>query len=247
VIRRGLRVALALAATAAAGGALYWAFLNTPESNLIMLALSGLLTVLLVTAVAAGVNTSILFAHGVSAREAIGTALRGIGWFVLAAIPVVLTWWAVARADAWIVARQGEITAWFIARWDWADIGGLLQAELWVSRWLRWAVAPLVSLSLLGAFLRQPRGNSTLALRRALHWRTLGAVTLTFILLFALPWQLTAWRPNLPPTWLEPAVAALRLGTVLLLALAGASLMIFASTAERSSDPLTANRRDPHV
>ena len=92
---------------------------------------------------------------------------------------------------------------------------------------------------------RTRRARSSWA-SRAPHWRTLLVATLVFVLLFALPWQLTSWRPQLPATWVEPAAAALRLGLVLLLGLVGAAVMIIASVgtvpAGRSSPP----DRQPH-
>ncbi|HUE89369.1 MAG TPA: hypothetical protein VMO26_25090 [Vicinamibacterales bacterium] len=128
---------------------------------------------------------------------------------------------------------HSEINAWVIARFGWADITPLIQAEVWISRWIRWAVLPAATLSLLAALLtRETRRRDWL--RRAWHWRTLLAATLAFVLLFAVPWQLTGWRPQVPPTWIEPAVAGLRLGVVFLLGLAGAAVMIIAAAGAAS-------------
>ena len=66
-------------------------------------------------------------------------------------------------------------------------------------------------------------------LRRAWHWRTLVVASLVFVVLLALPWQLTTWRPELPPTWIEPVVAGLRLGTVVVLGLIGCALLVLVS------------------
>jgi len=33
---------------------------------------------------------------------------------------VLGTWWL--RGDAWVTAHSGEVSAWFIARFDWADV-----------------------------------------------------------------------------------------------------------------------------
>lgn len=228
MIRRALAVIGVLAAGTVIAAGLYWLFLNTPESNVFMLIASALLVAALAGVTAVTVNTAVLLARGATLRRALAAGSRGTGWFVVAMTPLALAWWAIVRGDDWIVSRQGEISAWFIAQFGWADITPLLQAEVWVSRWLRWAVLPVVTLSLLAALLTQEVGRGGWV-RRAGHWRTLLVATLVFVLLFALPWQLTAWRPEVPPTWLEPASAGLRLGVVFLLGLVGAAVMIIAS------------------
>jgi hypothetical protein len=70
--------------------------------------------------------------------------------------------------------------------------------------------------------------------------------TLVFVLLFALQWQLTSWRPRLPPSWIEPAAAALRLGVVFLLGLIGAAVMIVASAGRASVERPRPPDRPPH-
>jgi hypothetical protein len=229
VIRRGAAVATILLAGGVVTSALYWAFLNTPESNALMLALSALLTLGVIVSAATTVNASVLLARGASTYAAVVSGIRGAGWFVVALTLLVLMWIAVARVDRWIGEHAGEIDAWFIARFGWSDISALLQAELWMSRWLRWGMFPVTALSLLAALLTSERRLRFAWLRRAWHWRTLVVTTLVFVLLFALPWQLTAWRPSLPPTWIAPLVAAIRLGVALVLLATGAAVLVLAS------------------
>jgi hypothetical protein len=236
VIRRALGVSVVLAVGSVIAAVLYWLFLSTPESNVVMLGASAVLVLSLVAVIATTVNTAVLLARGASARAALAAGSRGTGWFLLAAAPLLFAWWAIGRGDAWIGSRQGEINAWFIAQFGWADISRLVQAEVWASRWIRWAVLPVICLSLLAALLTR-EVRHTEWLRRAWHWRTLLVATIVFVLLFALPWQLTAWRPRLPPTWLEPAAAGLRLGVVFLLGLLGAAVMIIASVGASSEQP----------
>jgi hypothetical protein len=239
VIRRTLAVVVILAAGSLIAAGLYWLFLNTPESNALMLVASLLIGSALVAVVAVTVNAAVLSAHGSPIGTALAAGSRGTGWFLVAMAPLVIGWWVIGQGDDWIAGHQGEIQAWFIARFGWADITRLLQTELWVSRWLRWAVLPMVSLSLLSALLTRSRRSGWL--RRASHWRTMLVATAVFVVLFALPWQLTRWRPELPPTWVEPAVAGLRLGLVFLFGLLGAAVMIIASVgpapAARSASP----------
>jgi hypothetical protein len=234
VIARFASVTTALAIGVALCACFYWMFLNTPESNTLTLTTSALLIIAFVIAAAVAVNAAVLLARGASSRTALGGAARGVFWFVLALAPLAAGWWAVGQMDAWVDRHSGEINAWFIARLGWADVSGLLEAQVWVSRWLRWAVFPVLSLSLLATLLsNQGSAPGASFVRRAWHWRTLAVATLVYILLFALPWQLTDWRPELPPTWIEPTTAALRLGLALLLALAGAGILIIVSAQDR--------------
>ena len=237
----------AIAATLATGAAvcagLYWAFLNTPESNTVTLTASALLVLTIGVAAGVTVNTAVLVARGTSLRRALAAAAPGVFWFLLALGPSVIGWWAVGRVDAWVAAHSGEIHAWLMSRFGWADIGRLLDAQTWVSRWLRWAVFPMLSLSLLATLLTKEGGapgapgiTRTTFVRRAWHWRPLAIATLVFVLLFALPWQLADWRPQLPPTWVEPAAAAGRLGVVLLLGLAGAAILIIVAARDRATN-----------
>jgi len=233
VIARFLTVAGALGLGVALCGGFYWMFLNTPESNTLTLTTSALLVVAFAIAAALAVNAAVLLARGAALRSAVRGAARGVLWFVLALGPLAAAWWAIGQMDGWVARHAGEINAWFIARFGWADISRLLEAQVWVSRWLRWAVFPVLSLSFLATLLTNEGTSPGAWVRRAWHWRTLGVATLVFILLFALPWQLTEWRPDLPPTWIEPTAAALRLGLALLLALAGAAIMIIVSAEDR--------------
>lgn len=234
-MRRVLRVMMVVATGAVVVGALFWGLLNTPEANALTLALSVLLGVTMVAAAAVTVNAAILTASGVALGDAVRRAPRGTGWFLAATLPLVLAWIAIGRADRWIVEHQGDINAWFIAQFGWADISWLLSAELWISRWLRWTVLPVASLTLLAWLLGATSGTRGAWLRRAFHWRTLAADAAVFVLLFALPWQLTSWRPALPPTWIEPAAAALRLAAFAVLALAGVAVMILTAARDRSA------------
>jgi hypothetical protein len=211
-------------------GALYWAFLNTPESNTWMLGLSTLLVTALVAIAALATNTAVLVGRGSGISKALAPAVRGAGWFLVAISPLVIGSIFVLRMDQWVIERQGEINAWFIAQFGWADISRLLHAHVWTSRWVRWAVLPVISVSLLAALLLPEDRRHGAWLRRATHWRTLVIATFAYIFLFVWPWQLTTWRPELPPTWVEPTVAALRLGAALLAGLLGATLIVLAAS-----------------
>jgi hypothetical protein len=230
-LSRGIRVLAVLGAGAAFAALFYWSFLNTPESNALMLAVSALLLLSMAGSVAISLNLAVLVAAGDAIRAALATSMRGLVWFALVAVPLLLAWLAIAELDAWIARHQGEINAWFISQFEQANIAPLLTAEAWVSRWLRWAVLPLAGLSLLSSLLAGARARGRTWWRHTWHWRSLLTATAVFVLLFVMPWRLTAWRPAVPPTWVEPATAALRLGTTLLLGLVGATVLVCVAAA----------------
>ena len=105
---------------------------------------------------------------------------------------------------------------------------------MWVSRWLRWSLIPLIALALAGALLDGGVAGVAGRWRRALGFRSLAIAVLAFIVLVALPLPLITWRPQLPPTWLEAAAAAARLGAVAILWIAGAALLVLLAAPARS-------------
>jgi hypothetical protein len=213
---------------------LYWLLLNTPESNLAAL-IASLVLVLLITVVSAFVvNVSMRIAVGARVRDSLSASARGLHWVLVAALPAALLWWAALHFDRWVVDHSGEINAWFIARFGWADISTLFRAELWLSRWFRWSLIPLLSLALLGALLDGGFTGALARWRLALTWRSLGAAALSFIVLIALPLPLIDWRPSLPPTWVQPATAAARLAIVAALWITGAALLVLLARPQAS-------------
>ena len=235
MIGRLLRTALSLLLGALVVFGLYWLLLNTPESNALALISSAVLVVLIIASAALFVNTALGLAAGTPLAASVAAAANGVHWVVVAAVPALLLWWAIVRADRWVVDHAGEINAWFIARYGWSDISSLFRAEVWVSRWLRWSLIPLIALALAGALLDGGVPGVAGRWRRALGLRSLAIAVLAFIVLVALPLPLITWRPQLPPTWLEPAAAAARLGAVAILWIAGAALLVLLAAPARSA------------
>ncbi len=141
-----------------------------------------------------------------------------------------------------MVEHSGEINAWFIARFGWADISALMTRGSVGS-----PLAAAGSSSRLPPSRCSPRFCTTALaawavrwLRRAWHWRTLAMATIVFVLFFVLPWRLTTWRPAVPPTWVEPTVAGLRLFAAVLLWSFGAALLVLLSVSGRAVAPPTA-------
>ena len=228
MVRSILKMSAWLAAGSVLLANLFWLFLMTPESNQLTLAASAGLVLLMVAVAATTVNGAIFIGQGVGLGSTARRGLLSTHWFIVAAIPAVVAWIATRRSDAWVAAHSGEIGAWFIATLGWADISTLFRIEAWVSRWFRWVMFPLASLSLLSVLINRGwAGVSEFGwIKRAWSWRTLLLATATYGILLALPWQLTVWRPALPPTWVEAAVAGLRLGIAAILILVGCALMV---------------------
>jgi hypothetical protein len=237
MIFRTLVIAVWLAIGAAVLGGLYWAFLNTPESNVFTLSLSAALVALMLAIAALVANVAVLLALGKSFRESLPMGGRRVGWFVVTAAPVALLTWAIQGSEGWVAHKSGEISAWFIARFGWANPTPFFTVHNYLSVWLRWVALPVTAIALLSATLQHgTRGvMSSGWMRAAWHWRTLAIGTLAFVLLIALPWQAARWsQDRLPATWVQPAAAAARLSLIVLSVAIGTAIMIYA-TARQST------------
>jgi hypothetical protein len=225
---------LVLLAGGAASAAIYWGFLNTPESTVWTLALSAvlLLAVLFVAAMSIGTVLLAWYSGRVSRPVVVG-ALRGLPAFLLPALLVIAVWWLVGRADAWVTAMSGEISAWFIARFNWSDVGWLFRLIEWLSLWLRWVVAPFVALVWWRTILVRGWKPTGALLGDALHPVRMLVATAIVALLVWVPWtQVAPWRPQgLAPGTTELVFVGAKLGLVALLTALGWSLV--ARTAAR--------------
>ena len=203
--------------------ALYWGFINTPESTIFMLGLSllmvsGMGVVLGVTLSGALDGWSRGWSGGTLRR-----ALAGVPAFLPAAAFVLVIWWLVGRGLGWLDAHSGEIGAWFIVSFNWSDVRPLLRGVHYAGDWLRMVVAPFAALVWLGKTLS--RGWRPLldrpCLRRAFSPTRLALATMVVALFIVAPFYYGLyWVPaGLPPTWMEPAFA---IGKAAVLALAGA-------------------------
>jgi hypothetical protein len=221
---------------------LYWGFLNTPEANLVMLTLSAVLVLLMIVVGAVVVNVAILLALGSPVRSSVATGARWSVAVVIACLAVLPLVWMINRGDAWVASRSGEISAWFIAKVGWADITPLFQTQMYLSVWLRWVLLPVTVLAALAVWLQH--GGRAIGrarwLRAAWHWRTLVIATLTFVVLIAYPWRVATWRPQgLPATWIEPALAAVRLSAIAASMAVGAAVVIM--TVARQTERMTSH------
>ncbi|MGE3273932.1 MAG: hypothetical protein AB7O67_02390 [Vicinamibacterales bacterium] len=222
-------------AGAVVAGAFYWAFLNTPESNVLTLALSALLVLAVLVVLAVAVSGAVIAARerAFSATTA-RRAAAAVPLFLAALPPALVLAWLTARGHQWLTDHSGEISAWFIASLGWSDVGWLIDGAGWVLTWIAWVVGPVLTLSLLSWLTTRERTGGALRWAiRVWHWRVLGLATLWFVLLVALPWQAASWRPPGMPSGgtMEPVLAALKLAVIAVVMTVGATLMIRAASA----------------
>lgn len=234
-----MRIALAalwiLVAGAITAG-VYWTFLITPEStvwSLIASALLALAALLMAGLTATGAVA--MLSSGASAM-AVRRALRAIGSVFPAALIVLMLWWLTTQAEVWVALRTGQINAWFIARFGWADVSWLFTTVRYIALWIRWIVGSLLALSLIAGVVAigWPALGRFAWLRRALRPRTLLMATVWFVLLIALPWlYLVPWRPRqLPATSLEFAFIVAKLSVAAMLFAVGGALIAYEASRE---------------
>ena len=235
--KRLLAVAGWLAAGHAVLAGLYWLLLAIPESNAAMLAASAL------TAVAAVLVFGWVEAVGLLAwqvdphprelpRRAVGKA-PGV-W--LGAALFVVAWFLLAHADALWNDHRGEIDAWLMAQFGWANTGSLHTAFRWLLTFVRF-LGLSVSVALASAFAAAGFAGvgRTRWFRGALSVPRLLKLAGILIVFFWLPLQAVNWRPTwLAPNWQETTFVALKLGGLYLLANFGWALILGVGTDYRT-------------
>lgn len=215
-------------------GALYWALINVPESNIAMLALSALL-VLFIVLIAGWIEAAAALGWMTDQRAAIilRRAVRGVPAFLVAVVLFGAIWLLTRSALGWHARHSGEIDALLMSRFGWARTSWVHLIYMWAVRFVRWAIGLSLALGLVaaGAALG-PRAVVTITwLRRAcspLRVITFGALLFAC---FLLPWQLVTWRPRvLPPTSVEIAFVAIKLAFIAIVAHVGWALMLRAAS-----------------
>ncbi|MEW5981437.1 MAG: hypothetical protein AB1806_03585 [Acidobacteriota bacterium] len=215
MIRRSMAILAWLIGGHAILGGLYWALLQTPESNVFTLAVSALLVIgmLLWVSIVEGVGL-LAWRRARPMRGLLADILRRVWWVVPALLVFGAVWWATGALFAYFAAHAGEIDAWFIANAGWVRTAWLHTTIGWVLYFVRFAMGLSLALALLAAGLRGGASGaaSFVWVRRALSWRTLVTVSAAMFAIWAGPWQLAYWRPaSLPSTWAQPAFAGAKL------------------------------------
>lgn len=231
-------------------GGLYWALLTTPETNPLTLALSAVLVVLLAAAMTVAVVGASRLADGAAWRTLFAGASRlipaGVTGLVLAAVLL----WLASSIDRWTSDQEGAIRATLIARIGWQDATPLFTLVQWMLWWLRLVVTPVIGSAAAVAVMRSglPALGRTDWVRAALGLRALGLATAAAFLLIRVPWSAVAWRPTgLPPSWMEPTAAALKLGAIVVGMSAGWAVLIGAATRASSAASSTSDTAPPPV
>jgi len=188
--------------------ALYWLLLRVPESNLLMLGGSGAIVVALIVLAgwiegsASRMLTGEPVPPGKAAMvHAMRSGVRSVVPFIGAVVVFVAAWWLVGRLDLWLDAHRGEIDAWLMARFGWADASRLHGAAAWLLAFLRYSVGLSLALALFAEASRGPvRSFPSRWLQSSFSPLRLLQLTALLLLFFWLPWRVVYWRPG----WLLP-------------------------------------------
>ena len=219
--------------------ALAWGLVNVPDSNAWMIALS-IATVAMIILVFSVVNATAAewLLPGRSWREAFEASASSVPVVVAAAALVTLFWWVGDASRTWVAAHRGEIDAWLIANFDitktaWLDRVGAVLIFLWVG-------VVGVSLAVALLYTRLERGTGAVLrfewLRAGLSRDQLMLTAVAMTLLIALPWEGMAWRPRgLPPTWWQPAFAAVKIGLIFIVMNIGWLVVLLAGARNTAS------------
>lgn len=202
-------------------GGLYWLLLQVPESTAWMLAASVAIAVLSVWLVGVIETTAVLALRSDEPmRLALTTALRR-GWLVVFPLAVFgCGWWLTGAAEDWFVRHAGQIDAWIIAKAGWTKTASLHSALAWAIAFARYGVGTSLAVALLARLAASGLRGATMSWpREGLAWRPLSLISVVLMAGIWLPWQAAYWRPaSLPPTWVQPAFAAVKLLVIYLLA-----------------------------
>jgi hypothetical protein len=224
----------------AALAGLGWAFINVPESNALAVALSAVLALAIVGAAAWIEMVAILaWDAGLSGRDRWWRGLSAFLVFVVAALLFGGVWMATGAGYQWLDGHRGEIDAWTIAQMKTTETAWIHRTAAAMLFFIRWILGVAVATTLLAFGVRGGFGRVIRLgwLRAAAALQTIGATGIAFVLLIAMPLRFADWRPpHLPPTWVEPAFVAAKLGVLFVVANAGWALILRAAAAAEARD-----------
>jgi hypothetical protein len=200
---------------------LYWLLLQVPESNAWMLGASVLVIALGVLVLGIVEMMAILALKPVDPMgAALKTSLRR-AWLAIFPLAVFgIVWWVTGAATRWLGLHSGEIDAWIIAKTGWTRTAGLHTVLDWLVAFVRYGLGTSLAVAWLAALAsRGVKGLASNWLRDGLAWKRLLIVSAALFAGWWLPWQAVYWRPeSLPPTWVQPAFAAVKLAVLYVVA-----------------------------
>jgi hypothetical protein len=195
--------------------ALFWSLLNVPESNVAALALSALLTLLILGTIGASCGMVAGISSGRSLTDAARRAVAALPNFVVGVVLFAALWWATRSIENWWAAHRGEIDAVFLRYLGLTRTAPLHMTFAWVTWLIRWAlglslVAGSVAAGVHGGLTSLGRG-----LRGGVRAGSLAVAVAAVLLIGEGLWRLAYWRPaGLSPTWVEPTFAAVKLAVL---------------------------------
>jgi len=234
-----VRSALILALGFGVAAALYAALINVPESNVLMLVLSAVLSVgiLATIGLTIGVAASVVHSHGlgIGARRAAAALPR----FVAGLAVFALLWWVASMAANWWTAHRGETDALLLLHFNITKTKWLHETVAWLLWLIPWglggsAVATLTSSDGHG------RHAWRYGLRASVRFLPLAAASMATLVISQGLRRLVFWLPDsLPPNRIEFVFAAVKLTFVYAVAITMAACVvaISARASEQRSLP----------
>jgi hypothetical protein len=225
--RRFLQSAAVLGAGGLLAGALFWALLSVPESNAAALALSTLLIVLVLTTTGVACGMAAATASDRTLADSARGSLKALPNFFVGVMLFAILWWATGSIDAWWASHRGEIDAVFLRYLKMTRTSPLHTAASWTIWLVRWAMGLSIVIACVTAGVRGGVSFLARGLRGGMRLGSLMVAAGAVSIISEALWRLVYWRPSgLPPTWVEPTFAALKLVVLYVLALAIATLAL---------------------
>jgi hypothetical protein len=217
-----MRTTLAwLCAGHAVVGGLYWLLLQVPESNAWMLGTSVLVILAALLLLGIVETTAVL---GLTSLEPMAAALKtGLtrGWLVILPLAVFGgVWLLTGHAQDWLSQHASGIDAWIIVKTGWTRTAGLHAGLAWAVSFVRYGIGASLAVTLLAALAsRGLPGFASDWWRSGFAWKRVLLVSAGLLIGVWLPWQAAYWQPaSLPPTWVQPAFAAVKLAVLYVVA-----------------------------
>jgi len=216
-LRRFAIATLVAGAGGAIGGALFWALLNVPESNVLALTLSAVLALVIVLSAGMAIATAACAADGASAGDVARRSLYALPAFVAGLLIAGALWWLTGASGSWWQAHRGETDALLILHANIAHTRGLhntVAEVLWI---IRWGLSLSVIVALVTTAAVRPAAGLAGGLRNGVAWTSLAA-SVVIAEALARAWPIVYWRPARITTAMEPAFVGVKLALLYVLA-----------------------------
>jgi hypothetical protein len=226
---RALGMLLTLLAGHAAAGGLFWTLINVPESNVLMLAASAAIVLLIAGALSWTDATAVLLCDPATpGRRAMRRGLSAWLPFLASVAIGALVWILTERIAEWHAATAGEIDAWWMATTGstaTAWIHGGIRVLLWFARYVLGVSLAVAAFS--AGVLRGARRLLSIAwVRAGCSAGQLGTIGLVMVALVWLPLEEVFWRPAALPTAVETVFVGAKLALLYLLINVGWALVL---------------------